>query len=151
VSGDWEVVDEDEEAIGEEEESVSEDEEVVDLEEETVRDETVAVGYPSVADHVYAYILGVGDEPKDLDGWHFYDLFTELRKAEATGDKKRAKRIRKLIFMFCPYKPRRCPIYTIEVEKCPFHMEKSCRAYAYTSIKKTRKNKSWFLRGSRPR
>jgi hypothetical protein len=151
MSDDWEVVDDAEEPVGEEEESVSEVEEVVDSEEENVRDETIAVGYPSIADHVYAYILGVGEEPKDLDGWHFYDLFIELRKAEATGDKNRAKRIRKLIFMFCPYKPRRCPIFTIEVEKCPFRMEKSCRAHAYASMKRHKKNKTWFLRGSRPR
>ncbi|MCI4408417.1 MAG: hypothetical protein JHC26_04950 [Thermofilum sp.] len=151
MSDDWEVVDEDEETVGEDEENVSEEEEVVDSEEEAVKDETITVGYPSVVDHVYAYILGMGEEPKDLGGWQFDDLFIELRKAEAIGDKKRAKRIRKLIFMFCPYKPRRCPIYTIEVEKCPFRMEKSCRAYAYAYMKKHKKNKSWFLRGSRSR
>jgi len=151
MRGEWEVVVDDEEAVGEEEEAVSEDEEAVDSDVEAVRDDATAVGYPAIADQVYAYILGVGDEPKDLGGWRFYDLFIELRKAEAAGDKNRAKRVRKLVFVFCPYRPRRCPIYTLEVERCPFRMEKGCRAYAYASMKNARKNKSWFLRGARSR
>ncbi|MEM0109638.1 MAG: hypothetical protein QXV17_02625 [Candidatus Micrarchaeaceae archaeon] len=146
MSDKWEVVDEDEEIVGEEEEAVGEEEGTVEADEEPVEDrEEQVVTPPRVADPVYTYILGVGNAPESLGEWRFYDLLAELRKAEALGYRDRAKRIRRLVFMYCPYKPRRCPIYTIEVEKCPLHMEKSCRALAFHSLRKSqKKTRTWF-------
>jgi hypothetical protein len=138
----WEVVDEDEEVVGEEEEVVGEDEETVEADEEPVEDsEEEVVTPPRVADPVYAYILGVGNAPESLGEWRFYDLLVELRKAEALGYRDRAKRIRRLIWLFCPVKPNRCPFLSYTAE-CPFHMEKSCRAFFF--LKPEKKARTWF-------
>jgi hypothetical protein len=144
VSGEeWEVVEEEEEVVGEEEEAVGEEEEVVSEEDEVVREGEVVVAGPRIADPVYAYIIGYSDRvPEELGEWRFRDLLVELRKAEALGYGDRVRRLHRLIWLFCPYKPRRCPLFTAEYSDCPLYMEKSCRAFAF--LKPRRKARAWF-------
>jgi hypothetical protein len=139
----WEVVEEEEEVVGEEEEVVGEEEEVVGEDEEVVgKEEEVVVAGPRVADPVYAYILGVVSEPPEkLGEWKFRDLLVELRKAEALGYGDRVRRLHRLIWLFCPVRPNRCPFLSYTAE-CPFHMEKSCRAFFF--LKPKRKARAWF-------
>jgi hypothetical protein len=141
--GEYEPVEEDEEVVEDEYEVVDEEEEVVESDEEVVEEDEEVVAGPRVADPVYAYILGVVDTPPAALGeWRFYDLLVELRKAERLSHADRVKRLHRLIWLFCPYKPRRCPIFTVEYSACPIYMERSCRAYAF--LKPRRKARSWF-------
>jgi hypothetical protein len=139
MGSDEEVV-EDDEVVGEEEEKVDAEEEPVEDSEEVAGDE-VAVGAPNVADPVYAYILGVSKVPDGLGEWDFLDLLSELRKAEALGFTDRAKRIRRLVWLFCPLKPNKCPFYSFTA-RCPVKMEKSCRAFAFA--KKGQRGRGWY-------
>jgi len=141
MGGDEEVVED--EVVGEEEEIVNAEEEPVEESEEVVEGEEVAVGKPNVADPVYAYILGVSRIPDGLGEWDFLGLLSELRKAEALGLSDRAKRIRRLVWLFCPLKPNKCPFYSF-VTRCPFGMEKSCRAFAFA--KKGQRGRGWYKR-----
>lgn len=138
----WELVGEDEEVVEDEYELADGGEEAVERDEEVVeRDEEVVAGV-RVADPVYAYILGAVDvPPKSLGEWRFYDLFVELWRAERLGYTGRAKRIKRLIWLFCPYKPRGCPLFTF-ASRCPFGMEKSCRGFAFA--KKRQRGRGWY-------
>jgi hypothetical protein len=145
VSGrdkEWEPVGEDEEVVEDEYEAIGEDEEAVEKDEEVVEGDERVVAGVGVADPVYAYILGaVEAPPKSLGEWRFYDLFVELWRAERLGHAGRAKRVKRLIWMFCPFKPRGCPLYTF-VSRCPFGMEKSCRAFAFA--KRGQRGRGWY-------
>ena len=138
----YEPVDDEYEVV-EEEVGVVEEDEVVESEVGVVEEEVVAGS--RIADPVYAFILGVVDTPPaSLGEWRFYDLLVELRKVERLGYEDRVRRLRRLVWLFCPYKPRRCPIFTVEYSTCPFYMEQSCRAYAF--LKPRRRARSWFRR-----
>jgi hypothetical protein len=138
----YEPVEEDEEVVEEEEEVVSEDEEVVESDEDVVEEDEEVVAGPRVADPVYAYVLGVVDAPPaTLGEWRFYDLLVELRKAETLGYADRVRRLRRLIWLFCPLKPGRCPFLSLAAD-CPFRMEQSCRAFFF--LKPERKARAWF-------
>ena len=140
--GEYEPVDEDEEVVEDEYEVVDEEEEVVESDEEVVEEDEEVVAGPRVADPVYAYILGVVDTPPAALGeWRFYDLLVELRKAEALGHADRARRLHRLIWLFCPVKPNKCPFLSLAAD-CPFRMEQSCRAFFF--LKPRRKARSWF-------
>ena len=141
MGSDEEVL-EDDEVVGEEEEEVDAEEEPVEgSEEEPVEDGEKAVGTPNVADPVYAYILGVSKIPDGLGEWDVPHLLYELRRAEAQGLTDRAKRIRRLVWMFCNLKPNKCPLYSFTT-KCPLGMEKACRAFAFA--KKRQRGRGWY-------
>jgi hypothetical protein len=128
------VVDEEEEAGGEEE-VVLEDKEIVE-EEETV------VGRPE-GDPVAEYLYGLTNaKPTGLGEWSMSRLFSELRKAEALGDQRGARRAARLIYTFCPAKPSMCPIYSLTL-KCPYGIEKRCRGFARAEERRTERPRKW--------
>jgi hypothetical protein len=143
----YEVVAEDEEVVESEEEVVLEDEEVVESEEEVV-------GRPR-GDPVLEYAYGLTSElPGGLGEWQFPWLLSELRKAEARGDAKLARRWARLVFEFCPAKPRACPVYALTVSKCPYGLEKRCRGFARAEERRAerpRKWRSWYREGGSSR
>jgi hypothetical protein len=139
----YEVVTEDEEVVESEEETVLEDEEVMEGSEEVV-------GRPR-GDPVLEYAHGFSRElPSDLGEWQLPWVLSELRKAETRGDAKLARRWARLVFEFCPAKPRACPVYALTVSKCPYGLEKRCRGFARAEerrIEKPRKWRGWYREG----
>jgi len=138
----YEVVGE-EEAVEDEEEVVVEDEEIVD-------DDAEVVGKPR-GDPVLEYAYGFSREPpSSLGEWRFPWLLSELRKAETKGDQHLARRWARLIYTFCPSKPRACPLYVLTVSKCPYGLERRCRGFAQAERRRAerpRKWRSWYYRG----
>ena len=138
----YEPVEEDEEVVGEEYEVVGEEEEVVEGGEEVVEEGEEVVEGPRVSDPVHAYVLGVVDTPPaSLGEWRFYDLLAELRKAERLGHADRVRRLHRLVWLFCPLKPGRCPFLSLATD-CPLGMEQSCRAFFF--LKPEKKTRTWF-------
>jgi len=140
----YEVIEEEEEEAGGEEEAVLEDEEIVD-EGETV------IGRPE-GDPVAEYLYGLtSEQPVGLGEWSVSRLLLELRKAEALGDQRRARRAARLIYRFCPAKSSLCPMYSLTL-KCPYGLEKRCRGFARAEeqrVKRTKKWRGWYReRGS---
>ncbi|RLE83179.1 MAG: hypothetical protein DRJ67_12655 [Thermoprotei archaeon] len=144
----WEVVEEDEEVIGEEEEVVEDEYEAVEDDYEVVEGGVEVVGRPR-GDPVLEYVYGFTDEPPaSLGEWRFPWMVTEHYKALKLGDKARARRWARLIFRFCPYKPRLCPLYTLTVSRCPVGMERRCRAMARAAARRRpRRWRGWYRRG----
>lgn len=138
----YERVEESEEVVESDEEVVLEDEEVVESGEETV-------GRPR-GDPVAEYLYGLsGALPTSLGEWSVPWLLGELRRAEALGDRKRARRAARLIYAFCPAKPSMCPMYSLTL-KCPYGIERRCRGFARAEerrIEKPRKWRSWYREG----
>lgn len=134
-----EVVGEEEEVVGEDEETAGGEEEVVEVDEEVVGEDEVVVGSPRVADPVYAYVLGLSGVPEELGEWRFSDLLAELRRAETQGLADRVKRVRRLVWLHCPLKPGRCPLYSL-AWRCPLGLEKSCRGFA---LAERRRGRGW--------
>ena len=117
-----------EEAVESEEEVVMEDGGEVEEGEEVVEGEE-AVARPK-GDPVLEYVYGLTSEaPSSLGEWRFPWLLTELAKAVEKGDKAAARRWVRLIFAFCPAKPRLCPLYSLS-SRCEWRMERRCRPLA---------------------
>jgi len=134
------------EVLGEEEENVSEEGELVEGEEEAVEEQEVAVAEPR-GDPLLEYAYGFASElPSGLGEWRFPWLVTELWKARAKGDNRLARRWARLIFAFCPAKPRLCPFYSLASE-CEWKLEPFCRPLAYRT--KTRKQRKKWRAGAR--
>jgi hypothetical protein len=131
------------EVVGEEEEAVEEDEEVVLEDEEVVEDEEEVVGRPR-GDPVLEYAYGLTRElPSGLGEWRFPWLLSEYRKAVAKGDQRLARRWARLIFQFCPSKPRACPLYVLTVSRCPFDLERRCRGFAQAERRRAERPRKW--------
>ena len=137
----FERVDEDEEAVVEDEEVVESDEEIVEEDEEVVTEDEEVVGRPR-GDPVGEYLYGLTNElPKTLGEWSVPWLLAEMRKAEALGDRGRARRAARLAYQFCPAKPQTCPLYTLS--KCPYGIERRCRAFAQAERRRAERPKKW--------
>jgi hypothetical protein len=138
----YERVEEDEEVVESDEEVILEDEEVVEGDEEVV-------GRPR-GGPVAEYLYGLTDAlPTSLGEWSVPRLLGELRRAEALGDQRRARRAVRLIYTFCPAKPSMCPMYSLTL-KCPYGLERRCRGFARAEerrIEKPRKWRSWYREG----
>ena len=135
------------EVLGEEEEPVSEEEEPVSEEAVEEREEVVVVAKPH-GDPLLEYAYGFASTlPSSLGEWKFPWLVTEFWKARAKGDKRLARRWIRLIFTFCPAKPRLCPLYSMTV-RCEWKLERFCRPLAYrTETRKRRKKGRARARG----
>lgn len=136
------------ERAGEDEEVVEDEEEVAEEGEELVEDEEEVAGRPG-GDPVGEYLYGLSSElPRSLGEWSVPWLLAEIRKAEALGDKARARRAARLVYQFCPAKPQTCPLYTLS--KCPYALERRCRGFAQAErrrAEKPRKRRSWYRGG----
>jgi hypothetical protein len=137
------------ERVEEEEEVVESGEEVVLEDGEVVEESEEVVGRPR-GDPVAEYLYGLTDAlPTSLGGWSVPWLLGELRRAEALGDQKRARRAARLIYTFCPAKPSMCPMYSLTL-KCPYGIEKRCRGFARAEerrVEKPRKWRGWYKEG----
>jgi hypothetical protein len=131
----YERVEEGEEVVESDEEVVLEDGEVVESGEETV-------GRPR-GDPVAEYLYGLTDAlPVSLGEWSVSQLLGELRRAERLGDQKRARRVARLIYTFCPAKPSLCPMYSL-TSKCPYGIERRCRGFARAEERRTERPRKW--------
>jgi hypothetical protein len=131
------------EVVGEEEEVVEDEEEVVVEDEEVVDDDAEVVGRPR-GDPVLEYAYGLSRElPAALGEWQFSWLLSEYSKAVKRGDQQLARRWARLIFQFCPSKPRACPLYTLTVSRCPFNLQQRCRGFAQAEKRRAEKPKKW--------
>jgi len=131
----WEPL-EDEEAVEEAEELVGDDSELVEDEEVEVAGEAV-VARPA-GDPVLEYVYGFEKTPPaSLGEWRIVWMVSEYYKAVRMGDKRRAGRWVRLIFRFCPYKPRMCPLYSLS--RCPFGLERRCRPLAWAEVRRRRR------------
>ena len=135
------------EVVGEEEEALEDDEEVAVEDEEEVDGDVEVVGRPK-GDPVLEYAYGLTRElPAGLGEWRFPWLLSEYSKALARGDQQLARRWARLIFQFCPSKPRACPLYALTVSKCPLGLERRCRGFAQAERRRAarpRKWRSWY-------
>jgi hypothetical protein len=132
----YEVVAEDEEGVESEEEVVLEDEVVVEESGEVV-------GRPR-GDPVLEYAYGLTSElPSGLGEWQFPWLLSEYNKAETRGDAKLARRWARLVFEFCPARPRACPVYALTVSKCPYGLERRCRGFARAEERRAERPRKW--------
>lgn len=136
------------ERVDEDEEIVEDEEEVVEEDEELVEDDVEIVAKPR-GDPVGEYLYGLTSElPRSLGEWSVPWLLAEIRKAEALGDKARARRAARLVYQFCPAKPQTCPLYTLS--KCPYALEQRCRGFAQAERRRRetpRKWRSWYRGG----
>jgi hypothetical protein len=131
------------EVVGEEEEVVEDEEEVVVEDEEVVDDDAEVAGRPR-GDPVLEYAYGLSRElPAALGEWQFSWLLSEYSKAVKRGDQQLARRWARLIFQFCPSKPRACPLYTLTVSRCPFNLQQRCRGFAQAEKRRAEKPKKW--------
>ena len=139
--GRFERVDEDEEIVADEEEVVEEDEEIVEEDEEVVEEDEEIVGRPK-GDPVGEYLYGLTSElPRSLGEWSVPWLLAEMRRAEALGDRRRARRAARLVYQFCPAKPQTCPLYTLS--KCPYGLERRCRGFAQAERRRAGRPRKW--------
>ena len=140
----FERVEDEEEVLEDEvEEYTGETYEVIDEDIEIVPEEH-EIEWKPIGDPVLEYIEGLRskmpkkEEPTAIT---FIELLVEFRKASNTGDEEKLRRIGKMLFLYCPLKPRKCPLYDIYTTSCPYGLENRCRMYAMKKPKKTRK---WF-------
>jgi len=135
------------EVVGEEEEVVKDDEEIVEDDEEVVEADAEIVGRTK-GDPVLEYAYGLSSElPAGLGEWRFSRLLAEYSKAVRRNDQQLARRWARLIFQFCPSKPRACPLYALTVSRCPFNLQPRCRGFAQAEkrrVEKPRKWRSWY-------
>jgi len=136
----------------EDEEEVLEDEtveytgeayEVVDEDAELVTEEYEIEWKPN-CDPVLEYIEGLRSKmPKKEEptAVTFTELLVEFLKASKIDDEEKMRRIAKVLFIYCPLKPTKCPLYDIYTTSCPFGLENRCRIYA---MKKPKKIHKWF-------
>jgi hypothetical protein len=131
------------EVVGDEEEVVEVDEEVVEEDEKVVEDDVEVVGRPK-GDPVLEYAYGLTRElPAGLGEWQFSWLLSEYSKAVRRGDQQLARRWARLIFQFCPSKPRACPLYALTVSRCPFNLQQRCRGFAQAERRRMEKPRKW--------
>lgn len=148
---DWEVWDEDEEVVSEEEEEVAEEFERIDEDEEVVSEDEEVIAKPE-GDVAELYAHGLSDviprvsETRRWLEWlqsyrQYKRLAEEARKMGSSVAASRydstARRYGDLVFHNCPYKPHRCPLYSLTM-KCIVGMEKACRVRAWRPKKPRR-------------
>jgi len=148
---DWEIWDSDEETLEGEGEIVDEDEEIIGDSEEVIDDDEEIVAKPN-GDSWESYTQGFIEEiPKISDTRRWIELVQSYRQykslaqeMERRGNLKQAKHYQRLVkrygdlvFYSCPYRPSKCPLYSL-TSKCPVGMEKTCRPRAWRSIKPRR-------------
>jgi len=129
------------ERIIRDEEVESDDHVLVVEDEEVLEEDEEIVGFP-VSDPVGAYIYGLTDVfPKSLGEWRFSDLVREFWKALHMKDFRRSKRLRNLIYAFCPLRPTSCPLFSNKTI-CKYGLVSVCKFF--TREPKPRKIRKWF-------
>ena len=138
------------EVVGEEEEVAEDDGEIVEDDAEVVEGDGEIAGRPR-GDPVLEYAYGLANElPGSLGEWQFSWLLGEYSKAVRRGDQRLARRWARLVFRFCPSKPRACPLYALTVSRCPYGLERRCRGFAQAEKRRrepARRWRSWYRGG----